>query len=194
VVKPILITASRLIDEKGVDNVLRAFKLVSAVYPNAKLYIAGDGPNRIYLEAEVIELGIENHVVFLGHIDQRELIELMRMSHFFVLMSRYRAERLPNVIKEAMLQGCVVVSTLTDGITELVRHSNNGFLNSSGTPEETASYVFDCIENQILYKEVSESAVDFVMKYFDSAVSMSEYVLVWDSLRAGHGGASGVGV
>ncbi|WP_185265707.1 glycosyltransferase family 4 protein, partial [Halopseudomonas xiamenensis] len=147
--KPILVTASRLINEKGVDNVLGAFKLVSRVYPGAKLYIAGDGPSRAALESEARKLEIENDVDFLGHIDQRELIKLMKMSHFFVLMSRYRAERLPNVIKEAMLQGCVVVSTVTDGVTELVKHSDNGFLNFSGTPEETANCIFDCINKAL---------------------------------------------
>src|SRR5690606_566776 len=55
--KPSFVTAARLIDEKGVDDVLRIFSSILDIYPMATLSIAGDGPQRKSLEALAADLG-----------------------------------------------------------------------------------------------------------------------------------------
>src|SRR5690554_7661905 len=87
--KPSFVTAARLIDEKGVDDVLRIFSSILDIYPMATLSIAGDGPQRKSLEALAADLGCADQVTFLGHIAQTELVSLMSRSNFFILMSRY---------------------------------------------------------------------------------------------------------
>jgi glycosyltransferase involved in cell wall biosynthesis len=73
----------------------------------------------------VCPLGLEDKVMFLGHVSQKKLLVKMANANFFLLMSRYESERLPNVVKEAMYQRCIVVTSDTQGINELVNHGKS---------------------------------------------------------------------
>jgi len=178
--KPSFVTAARLIDEKGVDDVLRIFSSILDIYPMATLSIAGDGPQRKSLEALAADLGCADQVTFLGHIAQTELVSLMSRSNFFILMSRYAAERLPNALKEAMLQGCVVVTTRTLGIEELVHHAVNGFVVDMGDCRTAFESVKKCIASPPLAKSIACVARKHVLENFDVDASMRKYVSIWE--------------
>ena len=178
--KPSFVTAARLIEEKGVDDVLRIFSSILKSYPMATLAIAGDGPQRKALEAFAVNMGCADQVSFLGHVAQAELISLMSRSNFFILMSRYAAERLPNAVKEAMLQGCVVVTTRTLGIEELVQDAVNGFVVDMGDCRAAFERVEKCVVSPPLAKNIACSARKHVMESFDVDASMRKYISVWE--------------
>lgn len=176
---PTFLTAARLIEEKGVDDVLRIFTAVLKEYPNAILRVAGDGPYKSQLIRLSEQLGCDKNVFFLGHITQSELIEKMASSHFFLLMSRYPSERLPNVVKEAMYQNCVVITTNTVGIDDLVDHKSNGFVVKKGDYASGISYVLSCIEVPVTAKSIAEAAKLMIIQDFDVDKSMQKYRNLW---------------
>ena len=176
---PVFLTAGRLIEEKGVDDVLRIFRAVLNHYPRAVLYIAGDGPFRLNLEKMVTDLGLQGQVSFLGHVEQLELINVMSKTHFFLLMSRYPSERLPNVIKEAMYQKCVVVTTNTLGIDELIENGIEGFVVEKGDWESGQASVSRCLENDTSAHSIAMKAKQKIIEKFDVNVSMNTYIKFW---------------
>jgi glycosyltransferase involved in cell wall biosynthesis len=90
------------------------------------LTIAGEGPSRVALEAEVRSHSLERQVRFLGTVAPGEVAALCRAHHAFVLPSAY--EGLPIALLEAMGQGCIpVASDVASGIPELVDDGVNGF-------------------------------------------------------------------
>ncbi len=173
------LTAARLIEEKGVDDVIRIFENVLKEYPDATLDIAGDGPFRRELNELVVFLNIQHNVNFLGHIGQIELISRMSKSHFFLLMSRYLSERLPNVAKEAMHQKCVVITTNTDGIDELIKNESDGFIVSKNDCEAASNYIKKCISDPVELESIGNKAHFKIITDFDVNVSMKHYLMLW---------------
>lgn len=87
-----------------------------------QLHFAGGGPLLSQLESLVQELDLEEHVVFYGHIADRQQLEFMLdTSELFVITSA--SEGLPRSVLEAMSRGLPVIGSRAGGIPELVRET-----------------------------------------------------------------------
>jgi len=176
---PIFLTAGRLEERKGIDDVLRVFSSVVKEYADSHLYIAGDGPYKNELILLSQELGCSRNVSFLGHIKQVDLIQLMSTAHFFLLLSRSTSERLPNVVKEAMYQQCIVITTDTDGISELVDAGKNGFVVPMSSYEDAYKAVNRCLISPVTSVEKAKLAKEKIIEGFNVNKSMTKYVVLW---------------
>ena len=116
-----------LLPVKNPDLLLRAFAKLSAP---ARLVIAGKGPLRPQLEAQVATLGIANRVEFLGPQLAPQIAEQMRRADVLCMSSLN--EGLPNVVIEAMASGLPVVATDVGGIHEVIDAPWKGTLVPSG--------------------------------------------------------------
>ena len=79
---------------------VEAFAEVLDEYPDAELYLCGNGALREDLEVQVAELGIGDAVTFLGHVPYDEMPKVYRSGDVLVLPSR--AEGVPRTVLEAM--------------------------------------------------------------------------------------------
>ena len=70
---PVVLFVGRFAEGKRPWLAVEAFAEVLAEYPDAELYLCGDGALREDLEAQVVELGIEEAVTFLGHVPYDEM-------------------------------------------------------------------------------------------------------------------------
>ncbi len=84
---PVAFSAGMFIAYKGFDLLLRAWKQVHAQHPEARLRIAGDGPDREQLHRLRNELGLTGTVEFLGFLPQAEVQAEMAAARLFVLAS-----------------------------------------------------------------------------------------------------------
>jgi O-antigen biosynthesis rhamnosyltransferase len=89
---------------KGLDTLLDA-----AVGLPARVVIAGDGPERLRLEAKAVALGLTN-VVFLGRVSDRDKACLLLLSAAFVFPSNARSEAFGMSLVEAAMHGKPMVS------------------------------------------------------------------------------------
>ena len=101
----VLLGAGRLAAQKRFDRLLRAF--AAAGLTNARLRIAGDGPDRAALFALAADLGVEDQVDMIGYTP--DMPAQMAAADLFVLSSDY--EGLPAVVIEALASDLPVVST-----------------------------------------------------------------------------------
>jgi len=138
-------------------------------YFNSKLYIAGDGEELENLIKLVDKLLINDKVEFLGHIPQNELFEYMKNVHFFLLMSRYHAERLPNVIKEAMLRKCICITTPTIGIN----HNNDGYIFDDN--ESAYNILINLQKSQDRIEKLSNNTQQKIINNFNVKKTMLRY-------------------
>ncbi|WP_167400644.1 glycosyltransferase family 4 protein [Salinicola salarius] len=106
---PVVISASRLHAQKGVDQGVKAFAKFLESNPDAVYLIAGDGPEREYLQALVHDLGVEGNVRFLGALERFELAEYLCAADVFLFLTK-RVEGLPLNVLEALACGlpCIV--------------------------------------------------------------------------------------
>jgi glycosyltransferase involved in cell wall biosynthesis len=111
----------RLVEQKAPEILLQAFAIASAIVPNARLAIVGDGPLREQLVTLSTQLEIAEKVIWLGERDARTVL-----SGFDLFALSSRKEGLPYVVLEAMWAGLPVVATSTAGVEILVEPGLNG--------------------------------------------------------------------
>jgi len=104
-----ILCVGRLIERKGVADLLHAFSDLARKRPDARLSIAGTGPERERLEAIAKATIGADRVEFLGHLDRDELAAAYRRAALFALPSR--SEGMPNAVLEAMASGLPIVAT-----------------------------------------------------------------------------------
>ncbi|OSO97476.1 glycosyl transferase family 1 [Halorubrum ezzemoulense DSM 17463] len=104
---PVVLFVGRFAEGKRPWLAVEAFAEVLEEYPDAELYLCGDGALREELEAQVAELGISESVTFLGHVPYDEMPKVYRSGDVLVLPSR--AEGVPRTVLEAMASGLAVV-------------------------------------------------------------------------------------
>jgi glycosyltransferase involved in cell wall biosynthesis len=127
-----LLAVARLVERKGLGELLRAFALLER--GRFELEIVGDGPDRQVLRDFAERLGIAAEVRFAGSLDRAEVARRYREADLFTLPSS--AEAFGNVFAEALASGLPIVGSDIGGIPELVEHGVNGLLI---TPGHTAS-------------------------------------------------------
>jgi glycosyltransferase involved in cell wall biosynthesis len=121
-------TACRLIEAKGVQDLIAAFSRLMEEFPDVRLKVAGDGTHKDFLVRAAREQNVSQKVEFVGWVDN--LRPVLRTWDIFAFPSY--DEGLPVAILEAMSEGLPVVATMVGGIPELVEHERTGFLVSPG--------------------------------------------------------------
>jgi len=124
-----LLFVGRLVPKKGLPHLLNAMSAVLVGRPNVILTIAGFGPEESLLRAQARQLGIENHVSFLGAMSQEALPELYRRASIFVAPfirdDSGNQEGLPVVLMEAIGCGCPVIVGDVAGVRDLLGDAAN---------------------------------------------------------------------
>ena len=155
---------------KGLHMAFRAAKILKDRYPDLKVYVPGtpmvsDGSlkGRLkrrgyvkYIENLIKELGIANHIVWMGYVNQETLAKQYAKSHVFMMSSSI--ENHSSSLKEAMMVGVPSISSAVGGIPEYVRQGENGYLYRFEDYELAAKYVEDIFENDDLANTLSRNA------------------------------------
>jgi glycosyltransferase involved in cell wall biosynthesis len=178
-----VVTAGRLVVEKGMDDVIRAFARLATEYPDARLTILGDGPDRPRLEGLAGQLGLGRAVSFRRHVAHHEVFEELARAELFLFLSRYAAERLPNVVKEAMACRCLVVTTATSGMEELLEDGRHGYVVAQGAWEAAAARAIEAVADRGRSEGMVAAAQSRVLEHFDVRRLMQGMVREWERRR-----------
>jgi len=128
-----VVSVGWLKEYKGFHFVVEAVAQLARRGIDAVFHLAGDGPQRGYLQEQAKRLGIEDRVVFHGYLEHSRLVELYRDCDVFAMgsieMTNFgRQDVIPNVIAEAMAVGLPIVATRMGGVAELVEDGESGLL------------------------------------------------------------------
>ncbi len=127
--RPRVICVGRLSPEKGHHGLLEAFAKVRKEGLDAELRLVGAGPERASIEKAIRSLGLENDVVLMGMLPERDT--LAEIADSDLLVSSSLMEGLPVVLVEALALRVPVISACIAGVPELVKHGENGLLFSA---------------------------------------------------------------
>jgi len=145
-----LLSVGRLTEKKGMDTLIRAFRLVRKKYPRARLIIVGDGEEKGKLKRLVRRHKLKKRVVFKGGLPHQAVQREMGKCHIFVIACKTarsgNQEGIPNVLMEAMATGRPVISTYHAGIPELVKNNVTGYLVPEKSPAKLARKIIQVME------------------------------------------------
>lgn len=132
-----LIVARNLEALYDIPTAIRAFALIRAFQPAARLSIAGSGPERPALERLCAQLGLADAVTFTGRLDPDDMAALYRSAD--LVLNPSRADNMPNSLLEAMASGVPIVSTNVGGVPFMVEDGKSALLVPPGDPDAMAA-------------------------------------------------------
>lgn len=138
---PLLLSVGRLAEQKGHTDLIAAMALVREHQPEAHLLIAGEGPLKQQLFAQIHASRLSGRVHLLGR--RADVPELMVAADLFTLPSLF--EGLPLVALEAMAVGLPVVATNVCGSAEAVVDGVTGRLVAPQDPVALARALLECL-------------------------------------------------
>ncbi|MEM7556405.1 MAG: glycosyltransferase family 4 protein [Cyanobacteria bacterium P01_A01_bin.84] len=145
--RPIVFSSRRLVNRVGIDKLLQAIAIIKPRIPEVWLAIAGRGPLKASLEEQAIELGLENHVQFLGFLPDEDLPIAYQAADISVMPSQ-SFEGFGLAIVESLACGTPVICTPVGGMPEILESFSPDLITASTETQAIA----DKLEQVLLSK------------------------------------------
>lgn len=150
----ILVHTSNFRKVKRIEDVILTFEIVLREVPS-KLLLVGDGPERPRLERMTRELGLLEHVRFLGKQDAIE--EILAVADLFIIPSANESFGLAAL--EAMACEVPVISSNAGGLPEVNIHGVTGFLADIGDVQTMAAHALTLLKDEEKLKQFCQNAL-----------------------------------
>lgn len=181
-----ILFVGRLAEKKGVTYLVSAMAAVVKKFPDSKLVVVGDGPEKAALQLQVQHLGLSGSVIFAGSIPNPQLPPFYRAADVFVLPSivdsRGDTEGLGVVLLEAVAAGTPVVASRIGGISDVVIHNGTGLLAEQKNHGQLAAAIVSLLKNRQLAKKLSAAAKRHVEAGFSWKSVSDEFAAVYGSV------------
>ena len=175
-----ILFVGRLVPEKGILTLLKAFQNIFKQFPNEKLWIVGDGNQTEELQDFTENNKLQN-VSFLGNKSREELLEIYANSKFSVVPSEY-LEAYGNVILESLAFGKTVITSDLVGIKEEIEQNNVGLTYSFKNQEALEEKMIELLSNSGLKSELENNIPKYLAsktfsKHFEDLATIYENLL-----------------
>ncbi len=163
-IKGKIVFVGRLSFEKGVDVLIRAF---AYGLESKMLHIIGDGPERKSLENLVLELHLEEKVVFHGALYGSDLDKEVLSAEALVVPSIWY-ENLPYVVTENQAREVVVIASQSGGIVERIDHGVDGMLFPMGNSKALYQALdqLESLDLKVMRQIAGQAVVDLTPEIF----------------------------
>jgi glycosyltransferase involved in cell wall biosynthesis len=154
---PHVVIARNLEAIYDIATAIKAFAILHAVRPAARLTIAGAGPERAMLGTLVDELALSDAVSFCGVLSRDAIADLYRSAT--LMLNSSIVDNTPNSLIEAMACGIPIVSTNVGGIPYLVKDRMTALLVPPGKPDALARAMVEVLDDPVLAGRMIEGGI-----------------------------------
>ncbi len=168
---PHLLCAGRLVPEKGMDLAVTAFSVIRRHFPDARMTIAGDGPERDALQRQALDLDVAGAIDFTGWIEPANMPALLAQASLVIMPSRWQ-EPFGLVAVEAALQARPMLAAAVGGLREAVEDDVTGRLVPGDDPEALARAAIAMLSDRAALAVMGERGRERAVRLFsmDAAV------------------------
>jgi len=158
----VIITVSRLVPKNAIDDLIKSLQYLNIPL---KLLILGIGPDEEKLKSLVKKLKLTSKVLFLGHIDYKDLPKYLAISDVFVRPSI--SEGFGNVFVEATAAGVPIIGTSVGGIPDFLFNEKTGIFCQVRRPKTIARAVERLFKDKELNNLLIENSRKLVEEKYD---------------------------
>jgi glycosyltransferase involved in cell wall biosynthesis len=162
---------------------LAAFASIIDRFPEVRMSIAGDGPERTQLERQIAEWHLEGKVELLGWVAPDNVPALLNTATMVLMPSRW--EGLPSVALQTAMMARPVVATSVGGLSEVVVHQHTGLLVPSEDHAELASAIAFLLEHPTIAVQMGRNARKRVQEVFGWQRCVDAYDALYRQLGGG---------
>lgn len=149
--------------QKNLEDFIKVAAKVLTRNKNYKFLIIGDGELRPQLTLQIQSLGLTDKILLLGW--RRDIAEILAVSEIFAMTSLW--EGLPRSILEAMCSSLPVIANSVDGVKEIVKDGQNGYLVGVHDLDTMANYIIRLASSDNLRRELGSRGLSFISKDYD---------------------------
>lgn len=157
-----ILYCGRISYEKKLEVMLKAFKQIEKLFPNAFLLIVGDGPHLKMYKKQAMQLKLNNYA-FTGFISHTKLPHVYKMGEFMVTSSDTETQGL--TVVEAMSQRLPVIGVARGGVLDYIQDGKNGILVPPGDHEAFAQAITKLLNNPDILSTYAKNAFDTAQKF-----------------------------
>lgn len=179
---------------KGLHYLIKIMPQIISEFPSTKLMVAGKKiGNRFtfrerlklsaydkYLMKLIKQLKLEQHVDFLGPLEEKDMCETYLSAHVFVLPSVL--ENSPNSLGEAMILGVPSVVADVGGVKDFINHGQDGFVYPHNEPEMISYYIRKIFNDKELSLKISASGKNRARRIFDVNKNIKVLESIYDKI------------
>ena len=178
--KKVVGIVGRLAPQKGHVILLDAMTEIIKQNPNVMLVAIGDGPDRGKLKDKAMQLGITQHIRWMGAMKQEEVGQLYGIMDVFVMPSLYEGFGL--AAAEAMAAGLPVVGTRVDGLSEIIEDGVTGYILPVSDSHGLANVLIQMLSNPEEGEMMGQRGKDRVQKLFSLGRFNKSILAAYDRL------------
>ncbi len=175
-----LFSSGRMVERKGFEYLIKAMPTILEKFPDTKLIIGGDGPERRNLEELIKTLELERNVFLPGFLAAEEFPLFMKACDVFILPSIIDrsgdTEGSATILLEAMACETPVVGTNVGGIPYAITDGEGGFIVDQKSSEQIAEKIILLLEDESLRRKMGERGRKVVKERFDWEIVARRYV------------------
>ena len=173
----VILSVGNLIPIKGHELLLRSVAGITSAHPGVECRIIGDGSERGRLQELARELSIADRVHFLGRRPRAEVAAAMKQCALFALPSRY--EGLGNVYLEAMSAERPAIACRGQGIEEVIRHRENGWLIEPKNLTDLTAALHALLSDQLLREKLGRNGRQTVLQGYTLAHQAAQLLSIY---------------
>ncbi len=157
-----IISISRIVKMKGIEDVIEAFSKINEIYKDSELWILGTGDpeyEKNLKKGKINNLHLKDKIKFWGFVSEEKKLELVRKSHLLLHASIKEGWGL--VVIEAASQGTPSVVYDVSGLNESVLNNKTGIVLSKNNPFKMAEESINLFEDLRKYKFLQKNCLEW---------------------------------
>jgi glycosyltransferase involved in cell wall biosynthesis len=182
--RPVAMFVGRLIDGKGVADLIEAFAELE--HEQAMLCVVGDGPRRPELEALCAARDLQPRLLFTGYQSEDRALALIRAAD--VIVNPSYTEGLPTSVLEAALLGRGIVASDVGGTPEVVANRRSALLVAAGDIVALRGALDALLGDPELCARMGQTAREEAVERFERSASARSFIALACQLVEASGG------
>ncbi|MFB6648997.1 glycosyltransferase family 4 protein [Bacillus toyonensis] len=179
---------------KGLHFMIEAMHLILKKFPNTKLYIGGMDITKSetlkekmkissygrYIKELIRKYNLQDKIIFTGLLNEKQMCERYLRSNVFVCPSSI--ENSPNSLGEAMILGVPCVASDVGGVSDMLKHKEEGFVYQTDAPYMLAHYVCEIFENEELTLSFSDNSRAHALQTHDPVKNVKRLMDIYEDI------------